>query len=309
MQVIKYNPHHNKEWDDLVRNSKNGTFLFCRDFMEYHSDRFNDHSLLFYDEGELIALLPGNIAGNVFYSHQGLTYGGFIVPKTIKVAQVVALFDVLMDYLRQTGIVKLIYKTIPYIYHKYPSEEDLYMLFRHNGRLHYRNLSCCIALDGRMKYPRIRKRAIARAMNNNLEVMESDVFSDFWKILEDNLKKRYEAAPVHSLDEITQLKAKFPNEIRLFISKNESGTFAGALIFEMKDTVHVQYTSATDTGREIGALDIIYDRLLEHYSEKKYFDFGTSNENNGLYLNDTLIAQKESFGGRGIAYDAYVIDL
>ncbi len=79
MQTVKYDKRHKEEWDDFVCCSKNGTFLFYRDFMEYHSGRFKDHSLLFYEKDKPVALLPGNITGNIFYSHQGLTYGGFIL--------------------------------------------------------------------------------------------------------------------------------------------------------------------------------------------------------------------------------------
>jgi len=309
MEIKIYNKGYQKEWDNCVRESRNGTFLLCRDFMEYHSDRFEDHSLMFFNENKLIAVLPGNISDNTFYSHQGLTYGSLILPKEIKIVQVTEIFDCLILHLREKGITRIIYKTVPHIYHTYPCEEDLYILFRQNATLFYRNLSCCIYMNERIKYPRIRKRAIARAINNNLRVEDSCNFEAFWEILGENLQNRYGSKPVHTVEEISGLKAKFPDEIHLFQSKNEEKVLAGALVFVCKTVVHVQYSSASEEGRQIGALDIIYDFLLEKYADKKYFDFGTSNEDNGLYLNDSLIAQKESFGGRGIAYDAYAIEI
>jgi hypothetical protein len=52
-------------------------------------------------------------------------------------------------------------------------------------------------------------------------------------------------------------------------------------------------------------MDLLYGTLIEQYRQRpefRYFDFGTSNEDAGRYLNETLIAQKEGFGGRGVAY-------
>jgi hypothetical protein len=38
-------------------------------------------------------------------------------------------------------------------------------------------------------------------------------------------------------------------------------------------------------------------------------DFGNSNEQNGMYLNENLIAQKEGFGGRGTVYKQWIITI
>ena len=47
IDIVKYNHNMKAEWDAFVKTSKNGTFLFMRDYMEYHNDRFIDYSLLF----------------------------------------------------------------------------------------------------------------------------------------------------------------------------------------------------------------------------------------------------------------------
>ena len=41
-----YGPGDRAAWDAFVRASKNGNFLFLRDYMEYHRDRFEDASLV-----------------------------------------------------------------------------------------------------------------------------------------------------------------------------------------------------------------------------------------------------------------------
>ena len=57
-EIIRYTPDKADEWNQFIAKSKNGTFLFDRHYMDYHRDRFEDHSLMFYLEGALYALMP-----------------------------------------------------------------------------------------------------------------------------------------------------------------------------------------------------------------------------------------------------------
>ena len=60
IQITRYDTTFKKEWDDFVSNSKNATFLLKRGYMDYHSDRFPDHSLIFTRAGKIFALLPAS---------------------------------------------------------------------------------------------------------------------------------------------------------------------------------------------------------------------------------------------------------
>ena len=78
--VRKYQSTDYLTWNEFVANAKNATFLFHRDFMEYHSDRFQDFSLLIFDENQnLKAILPANRVNDIVFSHHGLTYGGLVL--------------------------------------------------------------------------------------------------------------------------------------------------------------------------------------------------------------------------------------
>ncbi|MBK5720603.1 GNAT family N-acetyltransferase [Dysgonomonas sp. Marseille-P4677] len=310
MDIRIYTAEYKKKWDAFVRSSKNGTFLFCRDFMEYHSHRFPDHSFLFYTKNKLIAVMPGHISEKIFYSHQGLTYGGLIMSEEITSTDVLTIFEHLTVTLRNQGIKKMIYKAVPHIYHKAPSEEDLYVLFRYKASLSTRSISSTIFYSNGIKYDKRRTRGLKKALNNGLTVIKSNDLALFWKILSNNLEEKYSTQPVHSLSEISYLKEKFPNEIHLFLAFDRNDVpVSGCLIFEMEYIVHVQYIAATKDGKKHGAVDLVIDHIVNTYSHKTYFDYGISTENNGLYLNENLIHQKEGFGARGIVYDTYTIDL
>ena len=123
MNIRKYTADDKALWNTFVESSKNGTFLHKRDYMEYHSDRFEDHSLLFLSEkNKVVALLPANIKDDILYSHQGLTYGGLILSAVTSLNDVMEMFDILKAYMSDNGISSLLYKQIPSIYHRCPSD-------------------------------------------------------------------------------------------------------------------------------------------------------------------------------------------
>lgn len=310
IDIKRYESKDKAIWDQFVSESKNGTFLIYRGFMEYHSARFRDHSLLFYLKNRLIAILPANITDTILYSHQGLTYGGLIVSTYVKTIHVLAIFEKLKAYLKDYGICKLIYKVIPHIYHKQPSEEDLYALYRNRAKLVGRNISSAIEYDHQIEYSTLRLRGIKKAQSKHLMIKESHNFESFWRVLEENLKQKHASQPTHSLSEIEYLYSKFPENIKLFEIGDGKDILAGCTIFETYTTSHLQYISASTKGKATGALDLLLSNIiLLCRNNSRWFDFGISTEENGDYLNEGLINQKEGFGARAVVYDIYELDL
>lgn len=310
MNIIRYTSEYKKTWDDFVVMSKNGHFFFQRDYMEYHQDRFDDFSLMVLNENhKLLALLPANIKDNTVYSHQGLTFGGFIVDDKITTATMLEIFEALKEFLKSQTIGKLIYKCIPYIYHIKPSEEDRYALFRNDAKLIRRDVTSTIDLTESVRYSKGRKWTINKAKKEALEIFESDDYEIFWNLLTNVLEVQHAAKPVHNLEEMKKLAKTFPKNIKLFLAKQQQQIVSGALIYENPNIAHTQYLANSELGREIGALDLLLDYLIKDvYKNKKYFDFGISNEDAGRYLNIGLIAQKEGFGARAVVHDFYELE-
>src|SRR5664279_3818383 len=128
VRIVSYEPKYKTQWDEFVRQSKNGNFLFYRDYMEYHSDRFSDFSLLFFQNEQLVAIMPANRINDTVVSHGGLTFGGIVSGKEMTTILMLEAFGTLVRELRAGGVNNLIYKVIPHIYHSLPAEEDLYAL-------------------------------------------------------------------------------------------------------------------------------------------------------------------------------------
>lgn len=310
-EIIRYAPALADEWNQFVAQSKNATFLFNRGYMDYHQDRFEDYSLMFYREGELYAVLPANAEGTTLCSHRGLTYGGLVMSGRTTAARVQQLFRELNDYLRRGGFRKVIYKPVPHIYHRIPSEEDVYSLFSVcDARLTDRSLSSAILLSEPPKWHRDRRYGANKSFANGIMAGESDDWAGFWAVLESNLKRRYGARPVHTSGEIQLLNARFPQQIRLFTAERDGQVLGGTVLYVTPEVVHAQYISADTEGKRLRVIDGLFDYLLhDRRWQARYFDFGTSNEEDGRILVEPLIYQKEGFGGRGICYDWYEYDL
>ena len=318
MNISRYTGDRQPEWDDFVRASRNGTFLFERAYMDYHGDRFLDHSLIFTDtshgSGKIIALLPANEVGHTLHSHQGLTYGGFILSKKVHITQVGELFQTTLDHLRQQGFTHMVYKQMPSVYHLLPSQEDTYWLWRSRAEKTACNVMTAVDLHRADQSPvSARKHTYSNRMQRQGYTVSIDApLEAFWPILEANLQERFQAKPVHTLVEIRTLQRSFPRNIVCCTVQNPHGqVVAGTVLFISQQVVRTQYISASHEGRGCNALDFLMLSLIRHYQahpQYRYFDFGTSMAEDGTSLNEGLEMQKEGFGARSIACNTYSID-
>jgi Acetyltransferase (GNAT) domain len=306
-------PYHDTlraTWDTFVQGSKNGTFLFVRDYMDYHCDRFQDCSLLVFRDAELVALFPANRSGTEVHSHQGLTYGGVLSSERMTTPLMLDVFAVIIEHLRAADCRNLFYKTIPAIYHSLPAEEDRYALFLADAALHRRDVLSVVQAPAAI-VPQVRRsRGAVKATKLGVTVSQSDDWTGYWALLSDHLMQRFGVPPVHSLVEIERLRRCFPDNIRLHVASLDEEIVAGTVVFESARVAHVQYVASSERGRDMGALDKLFLHLLEDtYGAKAFFDFGSSNENDGRVLNRGLVEQKEGFGARAIAHDFYRLEL
>lgn len=311
MKIQPYQPELRREWDEFVKASKNGTFLLLRAYMDYHSERFKDCSLTVRDDRDrLMALLPASAHGEEVRSHGGLTYGGLVMGYDFTAVAATEVMDGICRHYAGQGFKTLLYKPIPHIYHKYPAEEDLYALFRQGGQVKVRNLATVISMTDPIKSSRLGKRAAKRMKASGIRVREVKDVSLFWEIITTDRRERHNTTPVHTLEEMSRLHSLLPEYIKLYVAENDTEILAGAVIFDTGEVLHLQYAAATAKGKLLYAVDAIYHEVvLNLRADAKWFDFGTSNERDGLYLNSGMVAHKEEFGGRSVVYDTYTIRL
>ena len=189
--------------------SNQQTFLFDRGFIDYHSDRFQDFSLMIYKNEKLLALLPANLFDNVLYSHQGLTYGGLIYHENLKTEDFLRVFEAILKFLYNKEIKELILKEIPVIYLKNSSNNPMnYLFFKTKAKLLRTDMHSVVNLDFK-SFSSSRKEGIRRGRKNNLKIRESDNLDSFWhNILIPNLKSKHGVKPVHTLEGNNIIKKK-----------------------------------------------------------------------------------------------------
>jgi Acetyltransferase (GNAT) domain len=302
-------------WDAFCGVAYQATFLHSQRFLSYHGDRFQDCSVIIEEEGRWVgvfpvALHPGD--NRCLVSHPGITYGGIVHQGALRGERMVAAVSEACHYYAERGYAKLIYKAVPCFYHSTPSQDDIYALFRLDARRIRCDLTSTIDLQRRLPLSERRRRSLKRAHQAGTEIREgSEYLPAFWEVVTDNLQRKHQTSPVHSLAEVTTLAERFPRNIRCVVGCLADKVVAGVLIFATPVADHAQYIGSSDIGYEISALDAVFERCIATATSegKRWFDFGISTEKNGSVLNEGLYRFKSEFGGGGMVQEFFAIDL
>ncbi len=311
--ISRYEPSMAPVWNDFVGSkARNATFLFDRRYMDYHSDRFEDCSMIASKRGKLLALLPANItADGILHSHQGLTYGGWVTAAAhFDGTDMLAMWSAWLEECRREGITAIDYKPLPWIFARYPSQEDLYLLFRSGAKLSESNLSSVVDLREPRGFNTLRRRLLRKGSALGCDIAYTRDATPFWEMLAECLRERHDAAPVHTAAELQMLMDRFPDNIRIAEIRLRGELLGGVCLYITSTVTHAQYIATTARGRELNALSPLFERLMEDAAaHSRYFDFGTSNEDHGRMLNEGLLRQKASYGASGVTFDRWSLPL
>ena len=298
-------------WNSLIDQSVNGAFLFRREFMEYHADRFEDFSYMLWKGSELVAVF---VAGRLrttpnpttLVAHPGLTYGGLVCAAELKYPVLEEAYAVLLNAFRAEGFAKLVIKPVARVFCRQPAEASLFYFHQQGFQLNGRELNSVIDLTQPLRISKGRKDNVRKARNAGVSVAVSADFAAFWPLLTDNLWHTHGVRPPHSEAEIGMLQQRFPANIQLYVARQSDVVVGGVLLFldAAHGFVHTQYISANEQGKLVGAVDAIIAQILTdvqgHFSR---FSFGISTAKGEM--NPGLLAQKEGFGAVVELMDSY----
>lgn len=303
LSLIPYYHAYQVLWNQFIASAENSSFLFDRNFMDYHADRFKDHSVMLFEGQELIAVLPANESDNLIYSHQGLTYGGLVFKKMSEISDdfFEKCLSCIFKYYHEKGFKSLIYKEMPFFYQTFKINLDRLKPIQ----LFQKDIGAVIDLRGDFRFSYLRKRSIKKALNNSLlsiQNFENQLIEleKFWnELLIPNLKNKYNLRPTHTLEEITLLANRFPHNIKLYSVYCQKEMVAGTLVFENKKVAHCQYIASNSLGKSLKASDLLFNFLItQHYKDFRYFSFGISNWHGTSTINHNLLAWKLSWGAQ-----------
>ncbi len=315
LNVRPYSANEADAWDEFCKDALQATLLHTRRFLSYHGDRFADRSLIIEEDGKWAGLFPAALspADNAcVVTHPGATYGGVLHQGGLRGERMVNALAEIGRYYRAQGCSRLMYKAVPTFYHRAPAQDDLYALFRLGAQRTRCDLSSAIDLQHRLSVSERRRRSLKKAIKAGVEIVEGiQYFPALWDVLAENLASKHGVKPVHTLAEIMLLAERFPHHIRCVCAHLNEQVVAGVVLFITPTAHHAQYIASSDTGYEISALDMVFEHAIEAATreDRRWFDFGISNENQGKVLNDGLYRFKSEFGGGGTVHEFYELDL
>lgn len=305
---------HETEWDDFCAGAVNATFLHTRRFLGYHGDRLKDLSVLIMESGKLVGVFPAAESPSdhtLAVSHPGITYGGIIHRGRLGGMRMIEALSALSEYYRKCGYHRLQYKAVPHIYTAIPAQDDLYAMFRLGACRTRCDLSCTIDITNRQPLGERRRRGLKKAQKAVTLSNDQALLGELWEVIAQNLTRKHDAKPVHSLPELSLLRDRFPDQINIRCALLEGRVEAGVVFFNSPSVWHAQYIAASERAYDVSALDAVFDAAIYEAQQAgvRYFDFGTSNEQVGLVLNDGLYKFKSEFGGGGVVHEYYELDL
>lgn len=314
VEIVSYNPKHEIAWDEFCASAVNATMLHTRRFLSYHGDRFKDASALIIESGKLVGIFPAaeSISDpELLISHPGITYGGIIHQGWLSGMRMIEALTALCKFYERAGYQRLQYKAVPFIYAAIPAQDDLYALYRLGAKRVRCDLACSIDLANRRPLSDRRKRGLKKAQKSVTLSCDDAMLGDLWAVIAQNLARKHESRPVHSLIEITMLQEHFPQQIIVRSALLNGRVEAGVVFFNSSSVWHAQYIAASESAYDVSALEAVFDAAITEAQQAgvRYFDFGTSNEECGNILNEGLYRYKSEFGGGGVAYEYYELSL
>jgi hypothetical protein len=296
IQVQQYLLENAAEWNAFVKQSVNGSFLLERDFMDYHQERFEDHSLMMFIEGQLMCCIPAHVKEGVFYSHRGLSYAGLII-SAAAVKNLDKIVDALLEYVKGLAFAKAELQ-LPPISYQFLNKEIAAVL-EHKGFISNRKShNQSVALDQEIQVSPKKSIGYRNGKFEGLRMETTNDFRSFWEeVLIPQLAERYHSKPVHSLAEIELLAARFPENIIQYNVYREDALLAGITFFIKGNIVKSQYTASSPDGLKTDAVAYIYMEAMKEFKEKgcSLMDYGPVNEKDGS-VNKGLQRFKKQLG-------------
>jgi hypothetical protein len=304
------------EWNSYLKRCANATFLHDRNYLSYHRDRYDDQSILIYDRDKnLLGLFPAAVDPScslTVVSHPGITYGGLLHDQKVSGNEIVEMFESIVDFYRQAGYIRLIYKPVPAHFQTRPSSDDLYAMFRLNAHLQQVDLGSVVDFYSDSRPHNMRSRNFRKAEREGLRIsLSRKRLSEYWSILVDNLGEKYNVRPTHSEDEISLLMDRFPDNLQLYTVIDGKDVVGGSLLYCDNHFIHTQYIASTDAGRQKRCLDYLFLLLRTQFNKPpiRYLSFGISSELNGAALNQGLFRFKQQFGAYSVTSLRYNITI
>ncbi len=320
IDVLRFHEKEHGFWDAFVRSSNNGTLFHERHFLNYHpADRFTDHSLVLLQDAKPVALFPAvdHKADGIrtLHSHRGSSYGGLVQPAGQGVEMNMKIVRALNEYAGREGFDRIIMTLPPDIYNRQLNNYLEFSCFRQGYTYLKREISSVLKLEDHIdknvaKFKSSNRTAFRRGEKQGVSVRISDDYAAFYDILRNNLKIRHGVEPTHTLEELLNLKQRYPDRIRLYGAYLDRTMIAGIVMFDANPQVTLAfYISHNEQYQEYRGVNVLFKDVIEDCIRRGflYLDYGIFTVN--MEPNYGLARFKESFGAGGIFRDTLMLNI
>lgn len=322
IEVRKFTKKDKKIWDSFIENSNNGTIFHLQKFLSYHpKDRFNFLNLGFYKSDRLISVISGSITDNVFSSPAGASYGSFATSEDINLQEYEEVIDSFLDYCQKNKI-KQIYLTLPPIIYLKKLHQIEPFLLEYKGFRVEKNLITNAVEIGNLKkddvmdsFSSMHRRAVKKSFSSDVKTSFSDDYKSFYKILLEN-KKKFNALPTHTYEELITLSKLFPERIKLLMSFNKQNEPIGGILLMVVNpscllAFYICHLEKYQSLRPVNRM--FFDSVIWGIEKKlPWLDLGVSMNTffqNPMEPSRSLISFKEGIGTRGFLRTTYRLTL
>ena len=316
----QYINQNESPWDKFVLSSNNGTLFHLRKFLNYHpKDRFQDHSILIEKKQNLFSVLPAAElivdSKRILVSHPGSTVGSFVVPENLSIADAMSMSEALVTYVKENNFSGIRITLPPTLYQRRLSNYMDFSFFKQGFTYSKRDVTSILFLEDSLdknlaKFKSSHLRAVRNAQEKGVNVRQSNDFDSFYHILEQNLKIRHGVSPTHTLAELKNIHALFPDRVNLFSAFVKDVMVAGVVNFVVNDHVVLAfYISHDEAYQEFRAVNLLFYSIFDWAIQQGFriYDFGTFTVNEEPNMG--LGRFKESFGASGIFRDTIELTL
>ena len=316
----RYINQNESRWDQFVSSGNNGTLFHLRKFLNYHpKDRFQDHSILIEKKQNLFSVLPAAeliVDGKrILVSHPGSTVGSFVVPENLSIADAMSMSEALVTYVKENNFSGIRITLPPTLYQRRLSNYIDFSFFKQGFTYSKRDVTSILFLEDSLdknlaKFKSSHLRAVRNAQEKGVNVCQSDDFDSFYHILEQNLNIRHGVSPTHTLAELKNIHALFPDRVNLFAAFVKDVMVAGVVNFVVNDHVVLAfYISHDEAYQEFRAVNLLFYSIFDWAIQQGFriYDFGTFTVNEEPNMG--LGRFKENFGASGIFRDTIELKL
>ena len=316
----RYINQNESRWDQFVSSGNNGTLFHLRKFLNYHpKDRFQDHSILIEKKQNLFSVLPAAeliVDGKrILVSHPGSTVGSFVVPENLSIADAMSMSEALVTYVKENNFLGIRITLPPTLYQRRLSNYMDFSFFKQGFTYSKRDVTSILFLEDSLdknlaKFKSSHLRAVRNAQEKGVNVCQSNDFDSFYHILEQNLNIRHGVSPTHTLAELKNIHALFPDRVNLFAAFVKDVMVAGVVNFVVNDHVVLAfYISHDEAYQEFRAVNLLFYSIFDWAIQQGFriYDFGTFTVNEEPNMG--LGRFKENFGASGIFRDTIELKL